>query len=183
MKRECVTCGMISDNKKDFFELSANVGTRFICKMCANEVGIKNFMSAGFHSNTSVLKKYVKIHPEAQPRLDAQMVRIQKNKDDLHAELQQMRDKQKEKRAVAAKRAGCKKEKQTKCNCTSCGNIFYYGQYDEVKNVANVFHGSLYSLNQVKDLGQCPKCGSRAITKKEVYFWVDKKGNCVDVEE
>ena len=21
MKRECVTCGMISDNKKDFFEL------------------------------------------------------------------------------------------------------------------------------------------------------------------
>ena len=38
---------MISDNKKDFFELSANVGTRFICKMCANEVGIKAIVQPG----------------------------------------------------------------------------------------------------------------------------------------
>ena len=36
----------------------------------------------------------------------------------------------------------------------------------------------------IKEKGiKCPKCGSRAITRKEVYFWVDKNGNCVDVEE
>jgi len=182
MKRECLTCGKISENRKDFYVMGAQVGHNMICKDCASEMGM-GLWKAGLSNNTSIFKKYIKIHPEAQPRFDAHMALVQKRKDDLHAELQQMSDKQKEKRAVAAKRAGCKKEKQTKCNCTSCGNVFYYGQYDEVKNVANVLHGSLYSLNQVKDLGKCPKCGSRAITKKEVYFWVDKKGNCVDVEE
>ena len=62
-------------------------------------------------------------------------------------------------------------------------NTYYYGEFDVVKNVANIFHGSMYSINQYKDQDQCPKCGSRAITKKDVYFWLDKKGNCVDVEE
>ena len=55
MLRQCVTCGRESDNKKDYFELSAKVGPRYICRECAAELGIKNFMSAGFNSNTGVL--------------------------------------------------------------------------------------------------------------------------------
>ena len=86
MLRQCVTCGRESDNKKDYFELSAKVGPRYICRECAAELGIKNFMSAGFNSNTGVLKKYVKIHPEAQPRLDAQLERVEKYNADFKKE-------------------------------------------------------------------------------------------------
>lgn len=187
MSRECVTCGRKSDNKKDFFELSAKVGPRYICRQCAAELGINNFMSAGFNSNTGVLKKYVKIHPEAQPRLEAQLERLGEMKADMHKEVQDwkngIKNDFKEGMAEGIKHSGCKKQKQTKCICASCQHVFYYGSYDTLKNFTNVVHGSIYSLNQYKDLGQCPKCGSRSISKKEVYFWVDKKGNCVDVEE
>ena len=176
MKRECLTCGKESEDKKGFFELAAKTGPNHICRECAAELGIKNFMSAGFKSNTSVLKKYVKIHPEAKLRLEKQMERLCLYKKEMKDELGQMV-------SEATKHAGCTKKKQMKCSCNSCANTYYYGDYDVVKNVANTFQGSIYSLNQVKDLGQCPKCGSRAVSKKEVYFWVDKKGNCVDVEE
>ena len=172
MKIQCVTCGIESEDMKKYFELSGRTGLRYICKECAAEIGIHNFWSAGFHSNTKVLKKYVKIHPEAQGRLDQQLQLLDKWNDELKAEIAEM-----------TKHSGCTKKKQFKCNCRSCGNIYYYGDYDVVKNTANVFRGSNYSINQFKDLAQCPKCGSRAIAKKEVYFWVDKKGNCVDVEE
>ena len=58
-----------------------------------------------------------------------------------------------------------------------------YSIDDEAINVANLFIGNFYTLNQIKDLKKCPKCGSRATEQKKVYFWIDKKGNCVDVEE
>lgn len=172
MKRKCVTCGKESEERKEFFELSGRVGYKFVCKNCAAEVGINNSFVAGFHSNTGILKKYVKMHPEAQFRLDYQLDLVRKNKEYWKRKSQEAR-----------KLSGCTKKKQTKCTCKSCGNTYYYGDHDVVKNIANVFHGSLYSINQVKDLGQCPKCGSRAISKREVFFWLDKKGNCVDVEE
>ncbi len=187
MLRQCVTCGIESNNKKDYFELSAKVGPRYICRECAAELGIKNFMSAGFNSNTGVLKKYVKIHPEAQPRLEAQLERVAKYNADFKKELGNVKSniKQnfKEGMEEASRHSGCKKQKQTKCVCASCNHVFYYGNFDTLKNLQNAAYGSIYSLNKYKDLGQCPKCGSRAISKKEVYFWVDKKGNCVDVEE
>ena len=187
MLRQCVTCGRESDNKKDYFELSAKVGPRYICRECAAELGIKNFMSAGFNSNTGVLKTYVKIHPEAQPRLDAQLERVEKYNADFKKELgnakANIKQNFKECMEEASRHSGCKKQKHTKCVCASCNHVFYYGNFDTLKNLHNAAYGSIYSLNQYKDLGQCPKCGSRAISKKEVYFWIDKKGNCVDVEE
>ena len=187
MLRECVTCGKESDNKKDYFELSAKVGPRFICRECAAELGIKNFMSAGFNSNTGVLKKYVKIHPEAQPRLDAQLERVGKYNADFKKEVDtvkaNVKQNFKESMEEATQHSSCKKQKQMKCVCASCQHIFYYGDYDKLKNLSNASYGSIYTLNQYKDLGQCPKCGSRAITKKDVYFWIDKNGSCVDVEE
>lgn len=183
MLRQCVTCGRESDNKKDYFELSAKVGPRYICRECAAELGIKNFMSAGFNSNTGVLKKYVKIHPEAQPRVDAQLERVEKYNADFKKEVGRVKQNFKEGMEEASRHSGCKKQKQTKCVCASCQHVFYYGDYDKLKNLSNAAYGSIYTLNQYKNLGQCPKCGSRAISKKEVYFWIDKKCNCVDVEE
>ena len=54
-------------------------------------------------------------------------------------------------------------------------NIYYYSIDDEAINVANLFIGNFYTLNQIKDLKKCPKCGSRATEQKKVYFWIDKK--------
>ena len=45
-------------------------------------------MSAGFNSNTGVLKKYVAIHPEAQPRLDAQFARLERENAVMKEEVQ-----------------------------------------------------------------------------------------------
>jgi hypothetical protein len=176
MKIECVTCGKVSEDKKMYFELSAKTGPRNICRDCAAELGINNFMSAGLHSNTGVLKKYVKIHPEAQTRLDEQLRRLEKYKDDARKEFKEMQEN-------ATKHSGCKKKEHKKCTCKSCGNVYYFSIDDETVNVANLFIGNIYTLNQIKDYKQCPKCGSRATEQKKVYFWIDKKGNCVDVEE
>ena len=176
MKYVCLACGKESDDKKDFFEVSGNVGPRKLCKTCAAEVGIKNIMSAGFTTNTAVLKKYVELHPEAKDRLTQQLDLKKEAKAEQKAELKQMA-------ANAMKHSGCKKVKQTKCICNSCGNTFYFSDTDKIKNAANLLMGNAYTLNQVKNLAKCPKCGSEAVSKKDVFFWVDKKGNCVDIEE
>jgi rubrerythrin len=176
MKIECVTCGKVSEDKKMYFELSAKTGPRNICRDCAAELGINNFMSAGFHSNTGVLKKYVKIHPEAQIRLDEQLKRLGEYKEEIHKELSQMNKN-------TRNHSGCKKKKQVKCVCKSCGNVYYFGWGDVITDVYNLVNFNIYTANQIKDHKQCPKCGSRATEQKTAYFWVDKNGNCVDVEE
>ena len=175
MKRQCITCGKESENKKDFFELAGQVGERDICKACASEVGINNWFSAGFCNNTTVLKKYVKLHPEAQFRLDHQFKLLKQQRNEFKKEMSNFA-----KQATAEKLI---KKSQTKCTCCSCSNVYFYGNNEVFKNMANLFHGSLYSINQLKDLDQCPKCGSRAIKKQAVFFWVDRNGNCVHVDE
>ena len=175
MKKQCITCGKESNNRKDFFELSGQAGETTICRRCAGEIGINNFFSAGFCSNTKALKKYVKIHPEAQPRLDQQLKLLGQYHNDLKNEISELAQKAATDKLI--------KKSQTKCTCCSCGNVYYYGNSEVFKNMANFFHGSLYSLNQLKDLDQCPKCGSRAINKQEVCFLVDRNGNCVHIEE
>ena len=179
----CLTCGKQSHDRKDFFELSASTGLREICRDCAAELGIKNFMSAGFHSNTQVLKKYVKIHPEKQYLLDEQMERIAKYKQGMKNEVTQIRAKRQADAAKSSKHAGCKKQAQQKCTCKSCGNVYYYSSTDQKINVTNALIGNYYTMNQVKDFRQCQKCGSKATEIKTVYFWVDRKGNCIDIEE
>lgn len=173
---ECCTCGKLSDNKKDFYDVCANVGSAKICKTCAAELGYHNFFSVGVHSNTGLLRKYVKLHPEASDRLNHHMLQIGKRNQEIKKELGQMKDN-------LTKHTGCKKEAQTKCHCKSCGFDYYYSDMDIMKNAANIFKGNIYTLNQVKDFNQCPKCGSRATEKKKVYFWIDQNHNCVDIEE
>lgn len=179
----CLICGKHNYEGKDFFELSASTGPREICRDCAAELGIKNFMSAGFHSNTQVLKKYVKVHPEKQYLLDEQMERIAKSKQGMKDEVAQIRAKRQAAAAESSKYTGCKKQTQQKCTCKSCGNVYYYSSTDQKINVANALIGTYYTMNKVKDFRQCPKCGSRATEAKTVYFWIDKKGNCIDIEE
>ena len=190
MKIVCLTCGMESEDKKKFFELTGTLRPKFICKDCAAEIGINNFMRAGLTSNINALKKYAKIHPEAQVKLEQlkkeylekSKEELQKSKEDFKKSIEDMAE-LKNSLAKKKQRSRLKKNQQTQCTCCSCGNVFYFGAFEVLKNVTNITNGSLYSLNQLKDFTQCPKCGSRAITKKEIAFWVDKDGNCVEIEE
>ena len=182
MKKECFTCGKTSENKKDFFELSGQIGPKDICKECAHSLGIKNFMSAGFHNNTTVLKKYVKKHPEAQFRLDAQLERLGKGKQQFKSELKQIVKDTHDR----AERKSHKKMEQIKCTCNSCGNVYYWGNHDLFKNAINAIdtiRGNIYAFNQLEDIDKCPKCGSRATTKEKSFYWIDKNGNYIETEE
>ena len=62
-----------------------------------------------------------------------------------------------------------------KYTCLACGNIFYFSDNDQIKNAANLMMGNIYTLNQVKNLGKCPKCGSEAVSKKRCFFGLIKK--------
>lgn len=80
-------------------------------------------------------------------------------------------------------RAGCKAKQEEKYTCTRCGTSWFSNNDDIIRNFANATNFNLFTMNQVKDLSRCPKCGSKATTRKKVKYWVDKKGNCVDMEE
>lgn len=82
----CVICNREvskgSFNMKDKFELA---GGGFICKTCAEKIGIKNFMAAGFLNAKKVRKKYFDMYPDEAPvdnslspeeeaKLDAQFI-------------------------------------------------------------------------------------------------------------
>jgi hypothetical protein len=77
---------------------------------------------------------------------------------------------------------GCSRVEQKKCICESCGNIYYYSD-EEISQIANIFIGKLYTSRKMDDFRQCPRCGSYATMYKNVCFWIDNRGNCVDVEE
>ena len=81
------------------------------------------------------------------------------------------------------RRAGCKEMKEEKYTCTVCHTVWYSNDMDKIKNIHNALTLSNYSVNHMKDISRCPKCGSRASSHKTVTYWVDKKGNCVDREE
>lgn len=80
---ECLACGKTSNKTKGFYEVSGRVGWRYICKECAKEVGVNNFIQAGFQGNISLLKKYVNIHPEAQYRLEILEKELKQEKQEL----------------------------------------------------------------------------------------------------
>lgn len=84
-----------------------------------------------------------------------------------------------------------KKIKETKCTCSACGNVWYYGKQETIQNKADRISnfgkqisnagsdmaccsGCLPAafipkeqLKSVNDLNKCPKCNSVAI-KKEI---------------
>lgn len=190
---ECLTCGKITDNKKEFYEVTGRVGLKYICKECAAELGYNNFFSVGIHTNTDLLKKYVKIHPEAQERLD---LHIQRKLESNSREIEQIKgygekikgciDKIKSDAEEKRKYKNYKKMKETEFTCKACGNIYYFGLMDDIKNFSLItadlcsLGNNIYAANNVKYRNQCPKCGSTRTTHREIYFYVDKKGNLVE---
>ena len=88
MQEECICCQKALVSRKECFEVSNSVMSgRFICKDCAAEIGINNFFSAGLHSKTSILKKYIKLHPEKQELLDSHNSAKKALKDEMQTEI------------------------------------------------------------------------------------------------
>jgi len=72
--------------------------------------------------------------------------------------------------------------KETKCTCSGCGNVWFYGKQDKIESssakMANLgksmmcCSGCIPALliphRQEIDLKKCPKCGSKAVKKEEV---------------
>ena len=79
-----------------------------------------------------------------------------------------------------------KRVKETKCTCSACGNIWYYGMTDVVQNLSDASSDCGKSMmcctgclpavfipdRKPVDLNKCPKCGSRAIKREEVIHEV-----------
>lgn len=75
-----------------------------------------------------------------------------------------------------------KQIKETKCTCSACGNVWFYGKAEERENNANTLHNAgkammccggcfpslLIKDKEVKNLNKCPKCSSSAVTKEIV---------------
>ncbi len=71
---------------------------------------------------------------------------------------------------------------ETKCTCSACGNIWYYGKQEESEQKRNIQNnkakamacctGCLPALlipsKKITDMDKCPKCGSRAVKKELV---------------
>lgn len=71
---------------------------------------------------------------------------------------------------------------ETRATCQACGNVWHYGKMDELDSASAAFSNAGKSMmcctgcvpaafirdKKVVDLGKCPKCGSRAITKEKV---------------
>nr|WP_308545934.1 hypothetical protein [uncultured Lachnoclostridium sp.] len=87
----------------------------------------------------------------------------------------------------------CQKIIEYECTCQRCNKVFYFDNIDELDESSR----QLYSLGslllgrtatamvvsgQSKDLGKCPNCHSRAITKKEKVIWLDRQGNVVEMQ-
>lgn len=66
---------------------------------------------------------------------------------------------------------------ETKCTCTACGNVWYFGKQEAVEQAGNAMQDVGKSMmccggcipaaflpnKKVIDLKQCPKCHSKAV--------------------
>lgn len=134
---------------------------------------LMSIMKAGMVKHSSVIKE------KEEKKFETKQHKIELKQ--LHAE--EKRKKAIENMEIYHRRAGAKEKTEERYTCTVCGAFWYSNNLDMVKNIHNALTFSNYSVNQVKDISRCPKCGSKASTHKNVKFWVDKSGNCVEREE
>lgn len=90
-----------------------------------------------------------------------------------------------------------KKIKETKCTCKACGKVWHYGKEEAFQNLGEKMEnfgnsmsntgknmmccsGCLPALfipekqeKKIKDLNQCPDCGSKAVKKEVVVHNVE----------
>ena len=80
-----------------------------------------------------------------------------------------------------------KQIQETRCTCSSCGNVWHYGKREAFQNAGNALSNAtkdLYACSccfplfflkgkDVKDMNKCPSCGSSAIRKEQITHDVE----------
>lgn len=159
----------------------------YACQECCDAIGIGKGLSGAFKASTydrvKFLKKYAEVHPEATDKLNNAIEQKAKDKEAFKAELSEYKKKSASASEKAVSHFGCKKKTEEKYNCSRCGNVWYFGDFDKMRNLHNAVTLTTYNVNQLKNPSQCPSCGSSATSHKQVHFWIDRQGNCVDTEE
>ena len=84
---------------------------------------------------------------------------------------------------VFKKEKKIRKIQETKCTCSACGNIWFYGKADVTKEINKSDFNTIKTLaccsgcwlpalviphREPIDFSKCPKCNSKAITKEAV---------------
>lgn len=165
----------------------------FVCAECCELVGIpkgvKGALSSVTYTKERFIREYLAIKPDNQ-KLINELHRIESAKES-HKEAQRIRkehqknilaqknmeekmQKEYKKSTNELKKKGYQEKSEEEYTCSKCGAIWYNDATDAVRNTYNILNSN---VNRIKDLSQCPKCGSRASTHKTVTFWVDKNGN------
>jgi hypothetical protein len=75
---------------------------------------------------------------------------------------------------------------ETRCTCSACGNIWYYGKSEVFESYSAKFRNAgknmsactccwpLSYMNREKtDLNKCPNCGSKAVKKEQIIHEVE----------
>ena len=79
-----------------------------------------------------------------------------------------------------------KQIRETKCTCSACGNIWFYGKEEALEQTGAAMSNLGKSMmccggclpavlvpdKKVVDLTKCPKCGSKAVKKEQVIHEV-----------
>ena len=188
---ECIVCG------KEFYYSKTGdkegvqiLGPEYVCYDCWESVGFKRsgLMSKmqATHDKGSFLACYVQKHPDAievKEKLNAyKKEQVDKAKKDVQDAFDDIKSSFKAKEDEKQKLKEYKKKKykektEEEYTCTKCGATWYNDASDATRNAYNILNTN---VNRIKDLSQCPKCGSRASRHKTVSFWVDKDGNFVE---
>lgn len=72
--------------------------------------------------------------------------------------------------------------RETRATCGACGNVWHYGKADQLQSAGAAMQNAGQAMmccggcvpaawmpqKNVIDLGKCPKCGSRAVTRRIV---------------
>jgi DNA-directed RNA polymerase subunit RPC12/RpoP len=77
---------------------------------------------------------------------------------------------------------GPKRIQETRCTCSACGKVWYYGKKDvynnvskQIRNAGKTISGAScccwpmsYMNREETDMGKCPSCGSKAVIKEQI---------------
>ena len=76
MGYQCVCCDFESNNKREFIRIGGIIEPTTICKECAADINFTTVYELGNKGNLNALKRYVEVYPEARPKLDRFLERL-----------------------------------------------------------------------------------------------------------
>lgn len=80
-----------------------------------------------------------------------------------------------------------KKIEETRCTCSACGNVWFFGKKEVYENYSKILRNAGKNISGVTcccwpmsymgreqtDMGKCPRCGSKAVKKEQIFHEVE----------